>query len=657
MAEEKRHKLHHSYIWLQTLRTAPAVFLVVVISIAPNLAQLVDAFSSGYTAIASLMGLLVFGATLVICGIVMAVLAVQYRFRWYEFDPLEFGFYSGVLSKKRMHIPYQRVQSVNEKMSLLQRIVGVCTVTIDTAGGASNTALSVAYVERSAAERIRRELFMRKELLSQGMSPEEVETYLQSKTAQAIVAGDVPLDATKGAVSGAPVPPWELQAQHAVRQEQRVQQQNQVHGSNILDTPTFLVDDVRGIFGKDALETGAITCEYGLTNKELILTALSSKTSFALILIGVVSALAGLVSSFVDLGLVPDEETVYTATWVVMSDVASHLGLLLVIPILFLLLVLWAISFIGSCLSYAGFRARRRGERVEVERGLITHVFTGIDVDRIQFVSIHQTFLQRLLKCCSVSYGRVSAEEQEMESSSSTATERLIVHPFLPLSKATELVESLTPEYANLPKPTVRVAPKALRRALTRHVILQGAGFWLAVITLLTWAALAFFGSEVFSEEPLTGLTFGWLVQISAISLLVLAAIIALFELVGAVLWYRSASCGWDHGALTIVNGGYSIDRVSVPRPKVQFATLRTNPLQRFAKLATIDVKTAAGTSGKRQRLIDVTATDAEAWLEWARPHVLASQEKQVPQEQQASQEKQVVQEKQTSQEKQFCDE
>ena len=69
-------------------------------------------------------------------------------------------------------------------MSLLQRIVGVCTVTIDTAGGADNKALVVPYVEKSAAEQIRRELFMRKSLIAQGLSPQETDERMRAFAAQ-----------------------------------------------------------------------------------------------------------------------------------------------------------------------------------------------------------------------------------------------------------------------------------------------------------------------------------------------------------------------------------------------------------------------------------------------------------------------------------------
>ena len=108
--------------------------------------------------------LLLLAATVLVCGVVMGARAWTYRYIWYEFDETEFSFYSGILNKRCTHVPYSKIQSVNERASLLQRLAGVRTVNIDTAGGASNKALVISYVERSAAEYLRRELFRRKHI-------------------------------------------------------------------------------------------------------------------------------------------------------------------------------------------------------------------------------------------------------------------------------------------------------------------------------------------------------------------------------------------------------------------------------------------------------------------------------------------------------------
>lgn len=647
--ERLRHKLHHSYIWLSAVRSLPYVLIALVVSIGPAAGSLIEDLGN---IDANNMGLpIIFGATvlflLILEGIIIGAAAIGYRYRWYEFGVSEFSSYWGIFNKNRSHIPYQRIQSVNEKMSLLQRIVGVCTVTVETAGGENNKALVIPYVEKSAAERIRREVFMRKSLMASGLTPQEADERMQALVAQermqaegSFAAANAPvgLNGFSGAVGtpGAPIPPWELQAQQqAVLQQtqqmpqgvpQQIQQgafpqsqQGASPATNVLDMPADVMDDMRGIFAHAEVDTGKVTCEFGLSNKELLLSALSSKTSFAFVLLGVISALATLLGGLVDARIISSSEAVYSAAWQAMS---SSFGMLFLLFILGILLVLWLISVGSSCLTYAGFRSRRRGNRIEVERGLITHVFSGMDVERIQSIHIHQSFFQRLLKCCSVAYGRVGAMEENGNSDGANSSEadKLVVHPFLPLSRVQEVIEGLTPEYRTLPQPTRHVDKKALRRALTRRVVWQGLGFWLLVVLVCTWVVLGIFVSSELSQEVFSGMTLLQVMLLITGIVGALIVVIAVFEAINAVLWYRLAAMGWDRFGFTIVNGGFSTDSVTIPRTKIQAALIRTNPLQRHAKVASVIVNTAAGVGSTRHRLIDVSRGDAEEWLTWACP-------------------------------------
>lgn len=112
----------------------------------------------------------------------------------------------------------------------------------------------------------------------------------------------------------------------------------------------------------------------------------------------------------------------------------------------------------------------------------------------------------------------------------------------------------------------------------------------------------------------------GGLVAATLIPGLLLCAAIAAIEVVGAFLWHRRSAFGFDGSGTIVVNGGYSTDTVIVPRKKMQYACLRTNPLQRHAGVATVLVCTAAGVRGRDERLIDVPIAEASAWLDWAQP-------------------------------------
>ena len=143
------HSLHHCYIWLGC--AAPIIFICGLSSLS-GLMKLAEAL--GFVSVDAFFVavLLLLAATVLVCGVVMGARAWTYRYIWYEFDETEFSFYSGILNKRCTHVPYSKIQSVNERASLLQRLAGVRTVNIDTAGGASNKALqNICVVNFSAA--------------------------------------------------------------------------------------------------------------------------------------------------------------------------------------------------------------------------------------------------------------------------------------------------------------------------------------------------------------------------------------------------------------------------------------------------------------------------------------------------------------------------
>lgn len=364
------------------------------------------------------------------------------------------------------------------------------------------------------------------------------------------------------------------------------------------------------------MNTGVVTCEYRLGNKELLFSALCGRASFGLALATVMAALV-VMATLAILAVLVDSTTFFAATGVPKSDLMLACGLTGFLLLLCLAMT-WVTYLVGVCLSYGGFQARRRGGRIEVERGLITHVFNGIDVDRIQSVHIHQTFFQRLMRCCSVSYGRigVASGEESSGSSSQSETDKLVVHPFLPIAEAWNVVQGLTPEYAHAPVASTPMPKVALRRAITRRAMLKGVGFWLAVVLLLLCAAV--FAADATAARGHAQL--GGLVAAMLMPGLLLCAAIAAIEVVGAFLWHRRSAFGFDGSGTIVVNGGYSTDTVIVPRKKMQYACLRTNPLQRHAGVATVLVCTAAGVRGRDERLIDVPIAEASAWLDWAQP-------------------------------------
>lgn len=623
-AEPVKHHVHHSYMWLESIRTLVVVALAVLVT---NFSTIVGVIADG-----GLDGLptglalaLVAGgsllAILVVVGIVVAMRVVSYKHLYFIVGPEEFTLCSGVFSKKRVHVPYQRVQSIDQRATLLQRIFGVCTVLIDTAGGASNKAITVPYVTKQQAEWLRAELYNRKNHLvavAAGVvgtavtvpgAPSASAAASPAAPAASPAVAPAPGIAAGAAAPGAPAPV------------------GQPAFGNVLDIGSQAWDEVGGLFAGADVDTGRVTYEYGLTNKELFLTGLSGSTSAGLILLGLIVGLLQLVGNAFELFGDAANSVVASAVSYATSQAMGAVVGLVVVPFIVVLLVLWLLSALGTCVSYGGFKARRRDNRIEVEYGLLKHSFQGLAVDRVQSVSINQTFIRRLLGYCEISLGKIDAAEGESANNNQNANELLnkglVVHPFVKVSRVPEILAGLIPEFADLPQGAKPVAKVALRRALIRRGIVQGGGFWCAVAAAILTAVLAAVGAAAESgalyleSDDLFLLSMG---SVAAMGLFVWAAILFVIDIIGAVLWARESSFAFNRRFMQVSNGGLSRTTISFPRQKIQFGCARSNPLQRRAGTRTLLATTAAGQGGTTTTLVDVPAEDAAAWLDWLKP-------------------------------------
>ena len=596
-AATQRLRVHNSYIWLGSLRALGLLVVVLVVTSMSSLISLAEWASQKAGGVLDLaLGALALGAgALVLFGAIVLVHYLAWRHMWYEVGPEEFTLYSGILNKKRVHVPYRRVQSVDQKASLLQRVFGVCNVTIDTAGGASNKAILVPYLTKQQADTLRAELFARK----QGV--------LTGQPGGAVASG------AQGAPSAVPAPLGATAAATATP-------------ANVLDAGEAAWGALgHGLFSGDAVDTGAVTYEYGLTNRELVLTGLSNNTAFVVAVLAVVGFLAQALDFVLD--VVPGSSevangAVAAAGSLMATEAAGALIALGIGAIVVVALVLWALSVAGACLSYGGFHARRRGERIEVERGLLQHQIQGVSIGRVQSVVVKQSLIRRLLGYCELSLGKIDAAtgDEAQQKQNGLAEQGLVIHPFVKLSRVPEILAGLVPELADVPSDRCALPKVALRRALVRRCLWQGSGFWLAVGTALLQGTIhLMMGMPGFLDDPSDAAALP-IVDLVAGVLYALAVVLLVLDAVGAVLWQRSSGFAVDQRFMTVTNGGLSTETVTFPRQKIQFGYVKDNPLQRRAGTATLNARTAAGVGGTTVRLVDVTAEAAASWLEWLEP-------------------------------------
>src|SRR6056297_490616 len=100
----------------------------------------------------SIVGLVVLG---IITGIVYEFAYYQ-RFR-YELTADTFDVTSGVLSRRTRELPVRRIQNVDIRQNVVDRLLGIAAVHIETAGG-GETEVSLRYVSEAEAHRLRRQL-------------------------------------------------------------------------------------------------------------------------------------------------------------------------------------------------------------------------------------------------------------------------------------------------------------------------------------------------------------------------------------------------------------------------------------------------------------------------------------------------------------------
>lgn len=598
-AEPQRHYVHHSYIWLGSLRSAGIIIVALGISL---FSSMIGSFFEGAGRVD---GFIVMVAGLGIAASIVVIFLLcllyqwwSYKHLWYELGDEEFSLYSGIFNKKRVHVPYQRVQSVDQHASLLQRLFGVCTVNVDTAGGASHTAVTVPYLRKDQAEHLRMELYLHKRrILGLGEEPP-----IASTNVAPVPAGD-----------DARVPPAVPQGYVAVAPNAASVGQP----GNVLDIGAEVWDDVRGVFAGDAVNMGASSYEYGLTNKELILTGLSNNTGFVLALIGVLATVFQVVGGAMDVAGDAAGAVADAALTAGSALLGGNMVLFGIVICIITVAIMWAVSVAGTCIQFGGFKARRRGNRIEIEHGLLQHRIRGVDVDRVQSVIVKQGVIRRLLGYCELSLGKIDATDTSQgDQTQTTIQQGMVIHPFVKVDRVPEILDGIIPEFADAPAAETGLAPAALRRAIIRRGILQGAGFWIAVcvavfqiVVNLVWRPTA----------PVEQMMLSY-ANVGAYAAYAVCLIIFVLEVISAVMWAKGSGFAFNRRFMRVVNSGLGCESVLFPRRKIQFGYTKTNPFQRRAKTATIAARTAAGTGGTTVRLIDVCEDDALTWLDWVRP-------------------------------------
>lgn len=475
-----------------------------------------------------LPGVIAIASAIVALSVVSSV--ITWRTRTWELTDAGIMLRSGLVTSKQLQVPYEHIHTVNMSSNLVERVLGLMTLDLDTGAASSEgEATRIRGLQAGMAEALREELFRRKAamLADQG---------LDARAA----AADASAEADDGASPTAPAPSPDAcytlttaQLVFAALTEARVVAQAAafliliVQGINLLQESALVnLSDVAGDIAvlPVALLVGAVALLLALA------LVVGFAVSFVMSLIGFAGYRAeragGRIS--VERGLL--SRTSHTVALERIQSISIRQGI------------------IRQLIGYAEVRASVVGaigssDETSTADGVVLHPFIRLTEVDAFLASIAPDFSV-------VKTGRVC-----FDSSSEEFEEIGLVR--LPRAAARRLA--------------FRTAMKSLALA----VALAGAGVFLAHVLL---------AGESWSMVRLT---------IGALLVVMGIAVVARMIL-SAVLRYRDSRIGHDRARLVMVVGGVKRRTEVVLRARLQHATASASPFQRRVQVATFMTRTAA---------------------------------------------------------------
>lgn len=501
-----------------------------------------------------LPGVIAIASAIVALSVVSSV--ITWRTRTWELTDAGIMLRSGLVTSKQLQVPYEHIHTVNMSSSLVERVLGLMTLDLDTGAASSEgEATRIRGLQAGMAEALREELFRRKAavLADQG---------LDARTADADASAEADDEASPTAPAPSPDACYTLttaQLVFAALTEARVVAQAVafliliVQGINLLQESELVnLSDVAG-----DIAVLPVALLIGVAALLLALALIVGfAISFVMSLIGYAGyraeRAAGRIS--VERGLL--SRTSHTVALERIQSINIRQGL------------------IRQLIGYAEVRASVVGaigssDETSTADGVVLHPFIRVTEVEAFLASIAPDFSAAE----TVETGRVC-----FDSSSEELEEIGLVR--LPRAAARRLA--------------FRTAMKSLALA----VALAGVGVFLARVLL---------AGESWS-----------MVRLAVGALLVVMGVaVAARMILSAVLRYRDSRIGHDSTRLVMVVGGVKRRTEVVLRARLQHATASASPFQRRVQVATFMTRTAA--TGDLA-LRDVSAADADALLAWIRP-------------------------------------
>lgn len=501
-----------------------------------------------------LPGVIAIAIAIVALSVVSSV--ITWRTRTWELTDAGIILRSGLVTSRQLQVPYEHIHTVNMSSNLVERVLGLMTLDLDTGAASSEgEATRIRGLQAGIAEALREELFRRKAAVLADLG-------LDARTADADASAEADDEASPTALAPSPDACYTLttaQLVFAALTEARVVAQAVafliliVQGINLLQESELVnLSDVAG-----DIAVLPVALLIGVAALLLALALIVGfAVSFVMSLIGYAGyraeRAAGRIS--VERGLL--SRTSHTVALERIQSINIRQGL------------------IRQLIGYAEVRASVVGaigssDETSTADGVVLHPFIRVTEVDAFLASIAPDFSA----VETVETGRVC-----FDSSSEELEEIGLVR--LPRAAARRLA--------------FRTAMKSLALA----VALAGVGVFLARVLL---------AGESWS-----------MVRLAVGALLVVMGVAVVARMIlSAVLRYRDSRIGHDRTRFVMVLGGVKRRTEVVLRARLQHATASASPFQRRVQVATFMTRTAA--TGDLA-LRDVSAADADALLAWIRP-------------------------------------
>jgi len=356
---------------------------------------------------------------------------------------------SGLFFRQEKTIYYTRIHSVNIEQPLIQRILGVVQLKIETPGGNNKADGILETLSKDEANRI-------KQLLR---------SYSEAGAVRANSAGEnndadagIPVDGPEGtglnATSAAAPAAGEA---HTAAQSATL---SSYSGSSPAGTAPASIER-----HEDA--GPAVTLDAGK-----LFQAAATSLNFGLA-IAFIAGLYSFADDFLNL-ILPDHffEQVVEDSVSQMSNTLFIVGLAV-----FVILFAWVLSILLYILKYSGFTMRREGKQLSLSYGLLEKKSILFDPKNVQAVIVNESWLRQIWGYSEVKLQVVSSDKQE----------QLMMHPFIKVSEIQALIDQFVPGI-KLPEPQ-ELAPSP-RKALIYYIRIP-----LLIAVVLAGACIVYFGA------------------------------------------------------------------------------------------------------------------------------------------------------------------